>query len=265
MLTTETPPTSSNRSCPQCHFLSLPFELRTAIYEYVLDVSSTERLEVHITSNQLASSDAGRLVLQYSRRPRFHPDLAIFRASRKTYNEVLPILYKHCLFYPLADENVISLFFGQMSEFALSNILKLHLKPRSDKIVRLVGPRGTISQLLRGPSWGPACDKVSKLLLALEELYVHLHSMYGYQLEKGDCIGWIIRPLSRLQRVQKTLISVGDRAADDPLLALVTKWNKLIQKADREAAEYVACRNRIMESDQGWPDAYWMLKRHKLL
>ena len=123
-----------------------------------------------------------------------------------------------------------------MSEFTLSNVLKLHLKPRSGKTVRLVGPHGTVSQLLQGPSWGPACDKVSKLLLALEELYVHLHSMYYYQLEKGDCIGWIICSLSHLQRAQKTLISVRDRAADDPLLALVTKWDKLIQKADREAA-----------------------------
>ena len=76
---------------------------------------------------------------------------------------------------------------------------------------------------------------------------------------------WIIRPLSRLQGVKKTLFSVGDRPEDAELPALVTQWNKLIQKADREAAEYVVCRKRIMESEQGWPGAYWVMKRHELL
>ena len=235
------------------------------IYEYVLGISASIQFEISINADNYASSDTGRLILQYSKRPESRLDLAILRSNKQIYREALPALYNCCVFFPLADEHVITMFFGKMSDFARSNIPRLYLRPRPQKIIRRVGPHAAISRVLRGPSWTSACDKISVLFVALEELFIHLHPMYGHDLGRGDEIDWIIRPLSRLGGVKKTLASVGNGSENTKTPDMVEKWNGLMEKADREAEEYAACRNRIMKDRESWPKVYWVMKRSKLL
>ena len=258
---------SANRealSSSRSHFLSLPGELRIDIYELILGVSTSQRLEVSINTDQYASSDTGRLVFQCSKQPDYRLDLAVFRVNKQIYRESLPILYKNCIFYPLADAPLLAVFFGPMSDFARSNILRLHLKPRPHKAVRLVGPRATLSEVMRGPSWSPACEKISVLFPDLEELLIHLHPIYGYGLGDGDQLDWIIRPLSRLQGIQKVLASVGNGSDDAKTPEMNRNWNNLVKKADSDAKEYMASRTRIMENKKGWPSPYWITKRRFL-
>ena len=54
-----------------------------------------------------------------------------------------------------------------------------------------------------------ACDILSVLFINLGELLIHLHPMYGYELGKGEEMAWIIRPLTCLHGVKKTLASIG--------------------------------------------------------
>ena len=254
-----------NCSSSSSHFLCLPAELRVAIYEYTLEVATVTQLKVSIHADKYASADTGRLVLHYSKQPQFCPDLTVFRASRQIYTEALPVLYKRCVFCPMADVEIISKFFGQMSDFARSNIFKLHLTPRPQKIVRLASSRANLSQVVYGPSWGPVCEKVFLFFVALGELCIHLHPSYAHDLGRGDRIDWIIRPLSRLRGMKKTLASVGDTYEEFEALKLIHNWNELVKKADCELEEYMASRQRILSSQNGWSMPYWMTKRNKLL
>lgn len=250
---------------PPLHFLYLPVEIRLEVYEFVLGLSSSTEVEVSINLDPLASSDAGRPILQHKKRPSFHPGLAVFRVCSQVYREALPILYQRCSFYPLADVHVIRLFFGQMSDFPRSNVSRLHLKPRSHKTIRFVGPQHTLSQLVQGPSWSLVCDQVYLLFPTLKELCIHLHTMYGHQLERGDSMSWLVRPLCRLNGVDKTLYSIGNETGNEKTALLAKIWNELIKRISLETAEYAACRNRIMQNQRVWPDSYWFMKRNHLL
>ena len=255
---------SANRKAAlssRSHFYSLPTELRIEIYELVLGVSPTQRLEVSICTDQNASSDSGRSVLRCSKQPDFRRDLGFFRVSKQTYRESLPIPYNNCTFYPLADPTLLAAFFGPMSDFARSNIPRLHLKPRPQKVVRLVGPRATLSEVLRGPSWSPACEKIFVLFPDLEEVLIHLLPIYGYGLGDGDQLDWIIRPLCRLKGTKKLLASVGNGSDNVKTPEMDRKWNDLVEKAESDATEYMASRARIMEDPKGWPSPYWIIKR----
>ncbi|MCJ1242294.1 hypothetical protein MMC14_010302 [Varicellaria rhodocarpa] len=255
----------SKGASPPFHFLTLPTEIRMEIYEYIFGVPTFAQLEISINLDRYTSSDTGRLTLQCSKRPEFHLELAIFRTSKHVYREALPALYNRCIFFPVADENVIEMFFGNMSDFTRLNISKLYLRPRPQKNIRRIGPRATNSQVLRGPLWTLVCEKISILFVALEELFIHLHPMYGHDLWRGDEIDWIIRPLSRLWRVEKILASVGNGSENTKTPEMVDKWKELTKKADHEAEEYAACRNRIMETRESWPNPYWVMKRSKTL
>ncbi len=254
-----------NEASTPANFLSLPFEIRLDIYEYVLGVFTSTQFEVSIDIDTYASSDTGQLILKCSKRPEFFSDLAILRSSKRIYREALPVLYGHCMFFPSADEHVIAMFFGKMSDLARSNIPRLYLRPRPQKIIRRAGPHATLSQVLRGPSWTTTCEKISVLFLALEELFIYLHPLYGYDLERGNEIDWIIRPLSRLWRTKKTLASVGNGSDNTMTYEMVELWDGLMEKADLEAEEYAACRNRIMENRENWANPYWVMKRSRLL
>ena len=254
-----------NRSNHNSCFLSLPAELRITIYECMLGITTATQFEISINADAYASADTGHLALRCSKRPESRLDLAIFRVSRQIYREALPALYTRCAFCPMADAQVITMFFGQMSDFARSNITRLHLRPRPQKMVRLLKSRASLSQVMYGPSWSPACEKILLLLVALEELFIHLHPMYGHDLGRGDEIDWIIRPLSRLRGVKKILAFVGSTNVDFKTPELVHRWNELVKRADCEAEEYMASRQRVMSHEEGWSNPYWIKKRNKLL
>lgn len=258
--------TQSSEKSPQPYFcfLSLPTEIRIEIYECVLGVVTATRFKITIDTDQYASSDTGRLILRCAKRPELHPDLAILRVNRQTYEEALPLLYGRCAFYPLADAAILASFFGHMSDFARSKIFMLHLRPRKQRIIRLAGPRATLSQVKRGPSWAPACEQISVLFTGLKELLIRLEPVHGHELERGDQLDWIIRPLSQLRGVKKTLVPVGS-ASGNRTPDMVVTWNELVKKADGEIEEYSASRERIIQHKEGWPNSYWMAKRSRLL
>ena len=254
----------SKRFGPPTDLLSLPLEIRIQIYDNVFEYLTSAQFEISIDVDKYASSNAGQLVPQCSRQPKCHLSLAILRCNKQIYREALPAWYNRCVFFPLADEVVIATFFGRMSDFARSNIRKIHLRPRPQKIIRRVGPQATISELLRAPSWTSTCDTISILFVALEEVYIHLHPMYGVDLGRGNGLDWIIRPLSRLRGTKKTLASIGSGSQNTKTAELVGIWNELVEKANTEAEEYTACKNRIMEGRVNWSNPYWMMKRSKL-
>ena len=254
----------SNGPNPCSYFLCLPVEIRLTIHEYALGVSTLTQVEISVCADKYASADTGRLVLQCSKSQAFPVEPAILRTNRLIYREALPLLYNRCKFFPSADEHVIATFFGQMSNYARSRIATLHLRPRPQKIVRMVGPRAVLSQVAKGPSWAPTCANLSVQLISLEELFIHLHPMYGLALESRGDIDWIIRPLSRIRGVRKTLVSVGSGSQNIMTLGHVGNWNELMENAEDEAEEYAACGDRIMKDRGSWPDPYWIAKRHRL-
>lgn len=246
----------------QLCFLSLPLEIRLSIYEYAFELSTSQQLQVLVSEDTIATSEAGYLVLHCTKQPKHHLSLTIFQCSKQTYREALPALYLHFAFFPIADRDVITSFFGRMSAFARSSITKLQLRPRPQKIIRRTGPSATSSKTFRGPSWMSACDILSVLFINLKELLIHLHPMYGYELGKGEELGWIIRPLTRLHGVKKTLASIGHGSEKTLKLELVTTWDELVEKADHEAEDYAMAKNKIMEDTTSWSNPYWILKRN---
>ena len=109
------------------------------------------------------------------------------------------------------------------------------------------------------------CEKIPELFIALEEIFIHLHPMYGHGIRRGDGLDWIIRPLSYIGRVKKTLAFVGNGLENNTTPEMVKSWNSLMEKADRENGELVVCRMRIMENCKSWPESHWVVKRNKLL
>ena len=244
--------------------LSLPQEIRLSIYEYVFELSTSQQLQVLVSDDVIASSDAGHLVLHCTKQPKHHLSLRIFQCSKQIYREALPALYRHFDFVPVADRDVLSLFFGRMSAFARSSITKLQLRPRPQKIIRCTGPRATISKTFRSPSWMLACDILSVLFINLKEVLIHLHPMYAYELGQGEEMGWIIRPLTSLRGVKKTLASVGQGSENTMVIELVTVWDKLVKKADQEAEDYATAKYLLMEGTTSWSNPYWILKRNNV-
>lgn len=246
-------------------FLLLPREIRIEIYEYIFEISKAQPLEVLINIDTLASLSAPQLVLNWSKQPDHHPDLTIFRCSRQIYSEALPVFYQHCLFFPPADHDAIAMFFGRMTTFACSSIRRIVLRPRPQKTLHRRGPNSTTAKVVRGPSWISACEILSRLFVGLEEVFIQLHPLYGYELAKGIEMGWIIRPLSRLYGVKKTLVFVGSRSENGVTTELVERWDDLMKKADREAEEYLASRKQVVEARGRWTSPHWVVKRSKVL
>lgn len=88
--------------------------------------------------------------------------------------------------------------------------------------------------------------------------------MYGIDLGRGNGMDWIIRPLFRLRGAKKTLASIGSGSQNTKTAELVGIGNELVEKAATEAAEYMACKNRILEGRVDWSSSYWMMKRSEL-
>ena len=256
-------------SCPLrgpslvCHILRLPIEIRIIIYENLFGVSSSDRVKVSIFSDQHASSDSGLAILGYSLLPAVAPDLRILRSNKYIYTEALPILYTYFYFFPKADQLVMKTWLTKMSAFARSNVQSIHLKPLPCKIIRTVGPEKSDSQVSTGPCWAPTCAELANRLPNLQELFIHLHTLHGLTLERHEDLDWVIRPLSRLHKIKKTLSSVG---SSDYVMTKdhVDRWGELVKKADMEAKEYALAKSRITQGGKKWPSCYWREKRAKL-
>jgi hypothetical protein len=243
-------------------FLFLPIELRCEMYKWLLHPGLAAILRIDNSVNQ-ETLERKDIVLDFIKESHTYIDLSILRVSKQIYSEALPTLYRNVIFHPVADEDVLAAFFGPMSEFTRSKIRKLRLKPRPQRIHQTLGSKTLHSQLQRAPSWAPVCTMISGLFPNLVEVEIELHSLYGYELELGEQLDWVIRPLSYLKLARKTLVRVSNRATDCKTSEMVTKWNKLVSEADREGTEYLSSIERMKEGRDNWTNAYWRIKRAK--
>ncbi|KAL3957305.1 hypothetical protein ACCO45_007883 [Purpureocillium lilacinum] len=241
------PPPAGRHHAVVATLLSLPLELRSQIYDHLLELQAPAA--VYIT--RATHPNDGEPLLEYTREPRTHRSLAIFRVNKQIYKEALQQLYNKHTFHIMADECVVTAFFGQMSRYARSNVRRLQTKPQPQKITRVPGVKANISQVLWAPSWSVVCASISDYLVGLDEIGIHLNSWDGYLLESGGDLGWLFAPLATLTGVRKTLVGVRARSRDLLTDKMINRWEEEITRTESERAAHLAFKSHVKGNDAG--------------
>jgi hypothetical protein len=254
----EPDPTSMQRKTS--HLLSLPREVRTKIWKYVLTEPSGSSVAVEITRAPLGPGKTSlrfphpciKLAIQPPRNKPISIDL--LATNDLIYREALPVLYQSIKFAPLDVGSIFPVFLGTLSSFAQSNIRTIKLQVPST-----VYNTVTFSSPFTLPNWAITCAQVAKLD-ALEVVEVE---GYKSQFSSKRVKDGILNPLCKIKakkifdtaidkKAQEALAEAEKELQNQASVRRIRTLSEAAERAERDALQ----KEQTLQQEELWKRFY---------